>query len=71
MAAYLIFHLFIPGALSQRASAFTKQRGIERRSSRFASAAGRAAVAVGEFGLFIWTVLALAFWLLVITGLFV
>jgi hypothetical protein len=70
MAAFSNLHLFLPGALSRRASVLLSRRGTGRRSNHFAAAV-RLAVAAGEIGLFVWMVLALAFWLLVMAGFFV
>lgn len=69
MTAFFNFHVFVPGTPSRRVSPLAIPRGFQRRSVHFAAAA-RVAVAVGETLLLLWTVLVLAFSLLVMACFF-
>jgi hypothetical protein len=70
MAAFSSFHGFVRGAPSQRASGVSTPRVTQGRTANLAEAARRVIVAAGEIALFLWTVLALAFLLLVMAGFF-
>jgi hypothetical protein len=70
MAAFSSFHGFVPGAPLQRTSVVSTPRATQRRVTHFAETARQAIVAAGEIALFLWTVLALAFSLLVMAGFF-
>jgi len=70
MAAISNFYLGVPNVASPHASVFAAARIKERRSTRFARTAARAAGIAGEIMLFIWTTLALAFWVLILAGVF-
>jgi hypothetical protein len=71
VAAFSNIHLSLAGAIAPRASVFPVRRASERLSIRFAAAAARAAGAVGEIGMFVWLILAIAFGLLVMASFFV
>jgi hypothetical protein len=68
MAAFLTSHTFTPRVAPRRASVFATPRVSRRRSIRLAAAAARAAAAAGEILFFLWTLLALAFSLLIMAG---
>jgi hypothetical protein len=70
MAAFSSFHIFASGALSRRASVDSTPRVKQYRTSTLAEVAVRARAAAGEIVAFLWTVLALAFSLLVMAGFF-
>jgi hypothetical protein len=70
MAAFSSFHGFVPGAASQRASVASTPRVTQGRVTNFAETARQVIVAAGEIALCLWTVLALAFPLLVMAGFF-
>lgn len=70
MAAYSSFHILAPSARSQRASVFATLCGVQRRSTQFAATVARVAIVAGEIALFLWAVLAFAFWLLILVGVF-
>jgi hypothetical protein len=70
MAAFSSFHSFVPGAPSQRASGVSTPRVTQGRVTNFAETARQVIAAAGEIALFLWTVLALAFSLLVMAGFF-
>jgi hypothetical protein len=68
MAAFFTSLAFTPRAASRRAPVFATPRIYQRRSIHLTAAAARVAAAAGEILLFFWTLLALAFQLLVIAG---
>ena len=70
MAALSSFHFFEPRALSQRAPVGLPPRIWRRRASDFGEIVVRMLAAAGETVLFVWTVFVLAFWLLILVGLF-
>ena len=68
MAALLISRTLTPCVAPRRASAFATPRVSRRRSVHLAATAARVAAAAGEILFFLWTLLALAFSLLIMTG---
>jgi hypothetical protein len=70
MAAFSSFHSFVPGAPSRRTSVASTPRVTQGRVTNFAETARQVIAAAGEIALFLWTVLALAFSLLVMAGFF-
>jgi hypothetical protein len=68
MAAFIRAFILVPGAASRRASALSTHRGIQRRTMHLYAMAARVAGGAGQAALFVWTVLALAFSLLVMAG---
>jgi hypothetical protein len=70
MAAFSSFHGFVPGAPSPRASVVSTPSVTQGRVTNFADTARQVIVAAGEIALFLWTVLALAFSLLVMADFF-
>ena len=62
MAAFLTSHTFTPRGAPRRASVFATPRVSRRRSIHLAAAAA------GEILFFLWTLLALAFSLLIMAG---
>ena len=70
MAVFFNSPVFTPGAASGRASVLAAPRAIRRRSIHLGARAARVAAAVGEIVFFLWTLLSLAFALLVVGGFF-
>jgi hypothetical protein len=70
MAAFSSFQFNKPGALSQRASVASPPPILRRRATALAEMASRVRVVCGEILLLLWTILALAFSLLVVAGFF-
>lgn len=70
MAAFFYSHLVSSVAAPRRASVFAAPRVNRRRSVHPAVIAARVAAAAGEVLFFLWTLLTLAFSLLVMVGFF-
>jgi hypothetical protein len=70
-AAFLTSHILSPVAAPRRASALSAPRVNRRRSMHPAAIARRIAVAAGAILFFLWTLLAIAFSLLVMADFFV
>ena len=68
MAAFISAFILVPGVASRCASALSTHRDIQRRSTHLYAMAARVAGAASQAVLFVWTVLALAFSLLVMAG---
>jgi hypothetical protein len=70
MAVFFNSPVFTPAAASRRASVLAAPRVTRRRSIPLAATVARVAAAVGEIVFFLWTLLSLAFSLLVVAGFF-
>ena len=75
MVAFFSSRIFTPGAAPRRASVLTARRVHRRRSihlaaAHLAAAAARVAGTAFEILFFVWTLLAVAFSLLVVAGFF-
>jgi hypothetical protein len=68
MAAFLTSHTFAPRVEPRRASVFATPRVSRRWSIHLGAAAARVAAAAGEILFFLWTLLTLAFSLLIVAG---
>ena len=68
MAAFFTSHILTPRVASRRAPVFATQRANQLRTVHLAATAARLAAAAGEIVFFLWTLLALAFSLLVMAG---
>jgi hypothetical protein len=71
VAAFFSSHIVSPGVAPRRASVFAAPRVNQRQSIHPAAIAARVAIAAGEILFILWTLLALAFSLLVMAGFFV
>jgi hypothetical protein len=71
MAAFVSSNIVSPGVAPRRASVFAAPRVNRRRSIHPAAIAARVAVTAGEILFILWTLLALAFSLLIMAGFFV
>ena len=68
MAAFFTSHIFTPRVVTQRASLFATPRTNQLRTLHLAATAARLAAAAGEILLFLWTLVVVAFSLLVVAG---
>jgi hypothetical protein len=68
MAAFSNFHFVESGALNRRVSILVIPRLLQRWAGHFAAIARETVAAAGEIVLFLWTILVLAFALLIAAG---
>ena len=68
MAAFFISYILTPRAASRRAPLFASPHTNQLRTVHLAAAAARGSAAAGEILFFLWTLLALAFSLLIMAG---
>jgi hypothetical protein len=71
MAAIFSFPIIVPGGAVPRTPVFSTLRLELRRPMYLGASAARLLAAAGEIFFFLWTVLALAFSLLIVAGFFV